>query len=223
VRILLADDDALVRRLINKALGARAYVVDQAVDGIEALRLASGNDYDLAILDISMPGLSGLEVTAQLRARGRWLPVLLLTGVATDSSDVAAGLDQGADDFLKKPFRMEEFEARVRALTRRKLEERPAVLRGGGLTLDPSARTVFRGDVEIDLTTTEFALLHEFMRRPNKVMSRATIRAAVWGGGADESSNVVDVYVNHLRNKIDRPFGTDSIHAVHGIGYRFGS
>ena len=222
MRILLADDDALIRRLIHKVLSASAYVVDEVEDGIEALRLASNQDYDLAILDISMPGLSGVEVTAQLRIRERWMPVLLLTGVATDSSDVAAGLDGGADDFLKKPFSMDELQARVRALTRRKLEERPTVLQGGGLTLDPSTRAVRRGDVEIDLTTKEFALLHLFMRRPNKVMSRATIRAALSGGSGEESSNVVDVYVNHLRNKIDRPFGTDSIQAVHGIGYRFG-
>jgi two-component system OmpR family response regulator len=221
MRILLADDDPLIRRLIRKVLSTSAHVVDEAKDGIEALRLASDKDYDLAILDISMPGLSGVEVTTQLRVRERWLPVLLLTGVATDSSDVAAGLDGGADDFLKKPFAMDELEARVRALTRRKLDERPTVLQGGGLTLDPSTRTVCRGDVEIDLTAKEFALLHLFMRRPNKVMSRATIRAAVSGLTDEQPSNVVDVHVSHLRNKIDRPFGTDSIQAVYGIGYRF--
>ena len=185
----------------------------------DAIWAATENPYDAILLDVMLPDLTGFEVCRRIRAEGRWAPVLMLTA-RNAIPDRVAGLDSGADDYLTKPFSFNELFARLRALLRRGALERPAVLRVGDLTLDPAARRVTRDDLEIGLTAKEFALLEFFMRRPGEVMTRTRIIEHVWDFGYDGDSNVVDVYVRYLREKIDRPFGRASIETVRGSGYR---
>jgi two-component system OmpR family response regulator len=166
-----------------------------------------------------LPGMDGFETCRRLREDGMWAPVLLLT--ARDSvEDRVAGLDGGADDYLTKPFSFAELSARLRALVRRGQRERPAVLEVGGLRLDPATRPAWRGDERIELSTKEFALLEAFMRRPGEVLSRLEMLEHAWDFGYENRSNVVDVYVRYLRDKVDRPFGVESIETVRGVGYR---
>jgi two-component system OmpR family response regulator len=168
---------------------------------------------------VMLPGIDGFETCRRLRAVGVWTPVLMLT--ARDSvPDRVAGLDGGADDYMVKPFSFEELLARLRALVRRAPAERAPVLEGAGLRLDPAARRVTRGDAEIELTPTEFALLEALMRQPGVALSRFDLLEQAWDGGYENRSNVVDVHVKALRDRIDRPFGTDSIETVRGVGYR---
>jgi two-component system OmpR family response regulator len=172
------------------------------------------------VLDLMLPGLDGIEVCRRLREEGVWAPVLMLT--ARDAvEDRVAGLDAGADDYLPKPFSFAELLARLRALARRGGAERPAVLEVGGVRLDPATRQVWRGEIEIQLSGKEFAILETFMRRPGQVLSRYQLLEHAWDYGYENRSNVVDVYVRYLRDKIDRPFGCDSIETVRGVGYRF--
>ena len=187
--------------------------------GHDALWLASENPYDAVVLDIMLPDLDGFEVCRRLRAAGRWSPVLMLT--ARDAvADRVSGLDAGADDYLTKPFSFAELLARLRALLRRGATERPPFLAVGDLTLDPATRRVSRARTPVELTAKEFALLEYFMRHPGEVLSRTRLIEHVWDFAYDGDSNVVDVYVRYLREKVDRPFGSDSLETVRGAGYR---
>jgi two-component system OmpR family response regulator len=177
------------------------------------------NPYDAIVLDVMLPDLDGFAVCRQLRVANRWAPILMLT--ARDAvPDRVAGLDAGADDYLTKPFAFTELLARLRALVRRGAGERPATLSAGDLVLDPAARRVQRGQAMIELTAKEFALLEFFLRHPGEVLTRSRIIEHVWDFAYDGDSNVVDVYVRYLREKIDRPFGRDTIETVRGTGYR---
>jgi two-component system OmpR family response regulator len=187
--------------------------------GDDALWMAGAAEYDAIVLDLMLPGVDGIEVCRRVRESGVWAPVLMLTardGVA----ERVAGLDAGADDYLAKPFSFVELLARLRALVRRGDVERPAVLEVGDLKLDPATRQVWRGPTEIALSAKEFALLETFMRRPGQVLSRYQLLEHAWDYGYENRSNVVDVYVRYLRDKVDRPFGRDSLETVRGAGYR---
>ena len=193
---------------IRRGLRFEGLVVDIAGDGEQALRAVGATDYDAVVLDVMMPGLDGFETCRRLRADGIWVPVLMLT--ARDAvEDRVRGLDGGADDYLTKPFSLAELTARLRALVRRGPIERPAVLEVGDLRLDPATREVWRGDVEIELSAREFALLETFMRRPGQVFTQNQLLEAAWDLGYEQRSNVVEVYVRYLREKIDRPFGVE--------------
>jgi two-component system OmpR family response regulator len=219
VRILVVEDERKMAGLLRRGLEEEGYSVDVATTGTDAIWVAAENPYDAVVLDVMLPDIDGFAVCRELRSRERWMPVMFLT--ARDAvDDRVAGLDLGADDYLTKPFSFEELLARLRALIRRGPSERPAVLAIGDLALDPARHRVTRGNVEVDLTAKEFALLEYFMRRPGEVLSRTQILEHVWDFGFDGDSNVVDVYIRYLRGKIDRPFGLDSIETVRGSGYR---
>ena len=219
VRVLVVEDEAKMASLLQRALEREGYAVDLAGNGVDAIWLATENDYDAIVLDVMIPPPDGFDVCRTLRERERWAPVLLLT--ARDAvADRVSGLDAGADDYLPKPFSFEELSARLRALTRRAIAERPTVLEVGGLRLDPAAHTVTRDGVSIELSPKEFSLLESFMRSPGKVLTRTELLDHVWDFAYDGTSNVIDVYVRYLRGKIDRPFGRDSIETVRGVGYR---
>ncbi len=217
--MLVVEDDVRMAAAIRRGLRFERLVVDVAGGGEEALRLVRATDYDAIVLDVMMPGLDGFETCKQLRANGVWIPVLMLT--ARDAvEDRVRGLDGGADDYLTKPFSLAELTARLRALARRGPVERPAVLEVGDLRLDPASREVRRGDTEIGLSAREFALLETFMRRPGQVLTQMQLLESAWDLGYEQRSNVVEVYVGYLREKIDRPFGVSSIETVRGAGYR---
>jgi len=219
VRVLVVEDEVKMAGLLKRGLEEEGYAVDTAGDGQEALWLATENPYDAVVLDVMLPDLDGFEVCRRLREAGRWSPVLMLT--ARDAvPDRVSGLDAGADDYLTKPFSFAELLARLRALVRRGGPERPPVLGVGDLTLDPATRRVARGDLPIELTAKEFALLEYLMRHPGEVLSRTRLIEHVWDFAYEGDSNVVDVYVRYVREKVDRPFGTDSIETVRGAGYR---
>jgi two-component system, OmpR family, response regulator len=219
VRVLVVEDEVKMAGLLRRGLEEEGYAVDVAPNGSEALWLGTENPYDAIVLDVMLPDEDGFEVCRRLRAAGRWAPVLMLT--ARDGvPDRVAGLDAGADDYLTKPFSFSELLARLRALIRRGGGERPAVLRSGDLTLDPATRRVARGDRPLELTQKEYALLELFLRHPGEVLTRTSIIEHVWDFAYDGDSNVVDVYVRYLREKIDRPFGRDSIETIRGTGYR---
>jgi two-component system, OmpR family, response regulator len=215
----VVEDDVRMAAAIRRGLRFEGLVVDVAADGEAALRTVGAVDYDAIVLDVMMPGLDGFETCERLRRDGVWAPVLMLT--ARDAvEDRVRGLDGGADDYLTKPFSLAELTARLRALVRRGPVERPAVLEVGELRLDPSTREVWRGEAEIRLSTREFALLETFMRRPGHVLTQTQLLEAAWDLGYEQRSNVVEVYVRYLRQKIDRPFGVSSIETVRGAGYR---
>jgi len=181
--------------------------------------MARATEYDAVVLDVMLPDLDGFETCRRLREQGVWAPIIMLT--ARDAvEDRVRGLDAGADDYLTKPFSLAELLARLRALARRGSGERPVILQAGDLRLDPATREVWRGDAEIGLSTREFALLETFMRRPGQVLSQMQLLESAWDLGYEQRSNVVEVYVRYLREKIDRPFGRRSIETVRGIGYR---
>jgi two-component system OmpR family response regulator len=217
--VLVVEDDVRMAAAIRRGLRFEGLVVDLAGGGEEALRLVRATDYDAIVLDVMMPDLDGFETCKRLRADGVWIPVVMLT--ARDAvEDRVRGLDGGADDYLIKPFSLAELTARLRALARRGPVERPAVLEVGDLRLDPATRVVYRGDTEIELSAREFALLETFMRRPGQVLTQMQLLESVWDLGYEQRSNVVEVYVRYLREKIDRPFGVRSIETVRGAGYR---
>jgi two-component system OmpR family response regulator len=216
----MVEDEAKLARLVARGLTERGDLVTIAGTGAEALAAAVDDEgYDVVLLDVRLPDVDGFDVCRRLRAARVWTPVLMLTA-RTAVADRIAGLDSGADDYLGKPFAFEELHARMRALVRRGPVPRPAVLEVGDLRLDPASHRVWRGDVEIELSARELALLEALMRRPEHVLSRDQLLAHAWGVTHDTSSNVVDVYVRYLREKIDRPFGVDSLRTVRGIGYR---
>jgi two-component system, OmpR family, response regulator len=219
MRVLIVEDEPKMAGLIRRGLAEEGYSPDIAATGDDALWMAAATDYDAIVLDVLLPGTNGFDVCRQLRSRGTWTPILMLT--ARDAvEDRVAGLDAGADDYLTKPFSFAELLARLRALVRRPSSERPAVLEVGDLRLDPATRQAWRGDAELRLSTKEFRMLEVLMRRPGDVLSRLHLLEHCWDYGYENRSNVVDVYVRNLREKIDRPFGRDSIETVRGAGYR---
>jgi two-component system OmpR family response regulator len=219
VRVLVVEDETKMAALIRRGLREEGMAVDVAKTGEDALPRAGATEYDAIVLDVMLPGIDGFETCRRLRGDGIWSPVLMLT--ARDSvEDRVAGLDGGADDYLTKPFSFAELLARLRALARRGPVERPVQLEVGDLRLDPTTRQAWRGEEEIALSAKEFALLEVFMRRPGEVLSRFQLLEHAWDYDYENRSNVVDVYVRYLREKVDRPFGRDSIETVRGAGYR---
>jgi two-component system OmpR family response regulator len=219
VRVLVVEDEVKMASLVRRGLEREGYVVDVATDGSEALWAAREQEFDAIVLDAMIPEPDGFAVCRALREEGRWAPVLMLT--ARDGvEDRVRGLDAGADDYLTKPFAFEELFARLRALTRRGVTERPIRLQVGDLVLDPVTRRVGRGEEPIDLSVKEFALLEFLMRNPDEVLTRTRILEHVWDFAYDGGSNVVDVYIRYLREKVDRPFARRDIETVRGVGYR---
>jgi two-component system, OmpR family, response regulator len=219
MRVLVVEDEVKMAGLLRRGLGEEGYAVDVAPTGEDALARARATEYDAVVLDLMLPGMNGLETCRRLREGGVWAPVLVLT--ARDAvEDRVAGLDTGADDYLTKPFSFAELLARLRALVRRGAAKRPSVLRVGDLELDPATRRVRRADVEVPLSAKEFALLETLMRRPGHVLSRYQLLEHAWDYAYENRSNVIDVYIRYLREKIDRPFGRRSIETVRGVGYR---
>ena len=219
MRVLIVEDEIKMAALIRRGLVEEAYAADVATTGEDALRMARSTEYDAIILDVMLPGTDGFDLCGTLRKDGVWSPVLMLT--ARDAvEDRVAGLDAGADDYLTKPFSFAELLARLRALARRGAGERPTILEVGDLRLDPATRQVWRGEEEIGLSAKEFALFETFMRRPGEVLSRYQLLEHAWDYGYENRSNVIDVYVGYLREKIDRPFDRRSIETVRGVGYR---
>jgi two-component system OmpR family response regulator len=217
--VLVVDDEPTIAEVLARYLTRAGYDTRIATDGVQALELAGIAPPDLVVLDIMLPGIDGIETFRRLRAAGVWTPILMLT--ARDAvRDRVEGLNSGADDYLVKPFSFEELLARVRALARREAAPRPAVLAVGDLRLDPATHRVWRGTREIALTTHEVAILEAFMRRPGQILSRYDLLEMVWEAPFDHRSNVVDVAVRRLREKVDRPFGVESIQTVRGAGYR---
>lgn len=221
MRVLVAEDDRPVASFLAKGLSAEHYVVDIASDGEEALFLAEHYDYDLLVLDLNLPKVDGFSVLQRIRAKKPHLGVLVLTG-KTEIGDRIRGLDFGADDYLTKPFSLAELLARVRAVLRRSARPYEAVLQVDDLTLDRLHRTVTRAGRRIELTPKEFALLEYLMQNANRPVSRAQIIEHVWNLCFDSSTNVVDVYINYLRKKIDEGFDRRLIHTIRGVGYQLG-
>jgi two-component system, OmpR family, response regulator len=219
MRILIVEDDERMASAVRRGFEGEGVAVDVAGAGEEALWRAAATPYAAIVLDLMLPGIDGVETCRRLRAAEVWTPILMLTarGAVRDRVD---GLNSGADDYLVKPFSFEELLARVRALVRRDVGPRPSVLAVGDLRLDPATHEVRRGDTPIALSAREVAILETFMRRPGRVLSRYDLLELVWDGEFDHRSNVVDVAVRRLRDKIDRPFGTDSIETVRRAGYR---
>jgi two-component system OmpR family response regulator len=219
MRILVVEDEPRLADGLRAGLEADGFAVDLAMTGTEGLWLAREQAYDAITLDVMLPGLNGFLVCSRLRAEGVWTPILMLT--AKDGEwDEVEGLDTGADDYLTKPFSHAVLVARLRALMRRGVPVRPAVLTAGDLRLDPAAKRAWRGDTELWLTARELSLLEFLLRRRGDVLGKREILAHVWGKDFDGDSNIVEVYVRHLREKLDRPFGREAIETLRGAGYR---
>lgn len=222
MRVLVVDDERRLARSLKLGLEAEGFAVDVAHDGTDGLWLARENPYDAIVLDLMLPGINGYKVCETLRAEENWTPILMLT--AKDGEwDQVEGLDTGADDYLTKPFSFPVLVARLRAVARRGARERPTALEIGDLVVDTAARRVRRGDDEISLTAREFAVLAFLARHKGDVVSKRQILDAVWDGDFDGDPNIVEVYVRHLRNKLDRPFGREAIQTLRGAGYRLSS
>jgi len=219
VRVLVVEDEVKMASLLKRGLEEEGHAVDIASDGLTAVWMGTEHPYDAVVLDVMLPDMDGFGVCKKLREAGRWSPILMLT--ARDGvEDRVAGLDAGADDYLTKPFSFAELLARLRALLRRGEPARPTVLTVDDLVLDPATHRVARGGVPIQLTRKEFTLLEYFVRHAGEVLSRTRLIEHVWDFAFEGDSNVVDVYVGYLRQKIDRPFGMDSLETVRGAGYR---
>lgn len=222
MRVLVVEDEKRLAWSLRVGLEAEGFAVDVAGDGVDGLWMARENDYDVIVLDLMLPGINGYKVCSTLRGDGDWTPILMLT--AKDGEwDQVEGLDTGADDYMTKPFSFPILVARLRAVARRGARERPVQLVAGDLRIDPAARRVARGDTVIELTAREFALLEFLARNAGDVVSKRQILEAVWDADFDGDPNIVEVYVRHLRNKIDRPFGRAAIQTMRGAGYRLGS
>jgi DNA-binding response OmpR family regulator len=222
MRVLVVDDEKRLARALSVGLEAEGYAVDLAHDGTDGLWLARENEYDAIVLDLMLPGINGYRVCQTLRAEKNWTPILMLT--AKDGEwDQVEGLDTGADDYLTKPVSFPILVARLRAVARRGARERPTELVAGDLRLDPAARRAWRGDVEVELTAREFSLLAFLARHQGDVVSKRQILEAVWDVDFEGDPNIVEVYVRHLRNKIDRPFDREAIQTLRGAGYRLRS
>ena len=218
MRILIIEDEKKVANFIKKGLEEEHYAVDTAYDGEAGLFMAEANEYDLIVLDLMIPKIDGLEVLKRIRGNKMNVPVLVLTAKAT-VEDIVKGLDTGCDDYLTKPFEFVEFLARIRALLRREKIEKEPILKVADLTLSLVTHKVVRRGKEIELTSKEYALLEYFMRNPEKVLTRTMISEHVWDYHFDSLTNVVDVYVNYLRKKIDKDFEPKLIHTIRGVGY----
>jgi two-component system, OmpR family, response regulator len=219
MRLLVVEDGVRLAEGLKRGLEAEGFAVDVALNGTDGLWLARENHYAVVLLDIMLPGLNGYLVCRTLRDEGDWTPVLMLTAKNGEWDQVEA-LDTGADDYLTKPFSFAVLLARVRALIRRGAAPRPAVLEAGDLSLDPATREVRRADAAIELTTREFSVLEFLMRRADEVVPKTEILDGVWDFDFDGDPNIVEVYIGHLRNKVDRPFGRKSIQTLRGAGYR---
>jgi two-component system OmpR family response regulator len=219
MRVLVVEDQVRVASLLRRALRREGLAADVAVRGEDALWMAAATRYDAILLDVMLPGIDGFETCRRLRVAGVWTPVLMLTARGA-LADRIAGLDGGADDYLTKPVQLGELLARLRAVARREPAARPSVLEVGDLRLDPATREVWRDATPVELSTKCFALLAAFMRRPGVVVSRFQLLEAAWDGDYENRSNVVDQHVRLLRERIDRPFGRDSIETLRGSGYR---
>jgi two-component system OmpR family response regulator len=219
MRVLVVEDDVKMAAVIRRGLAVDGIAADLVSTGEEALVRAGATDYDVVILDVMLPAQNGFETCRSLRSAEIWSSVLMLT--ARDAvEDRVQGLDSGADDYLVKPFSLAELLARVRALARRGPVQRPVVLEVGELRLDPATHQVWRCGNAIDLSRREFALLEAFMRRPNEILSRFELLERAWSYDYENRSNVIEVYVRYLREKIDRPFGRNTLQTVRGVGYR---
>jgi two-component system OmpR family response regulator len=219
MNVLVVEDEVKMAALVRRGLSEEGLTVDIAATGEEAIGMARASAYDAIVLDVMLPGIDGFETCRSLRAEGVWSPVLMLTARGA-LEDRVAGLDGGADDYLTKPFSFAELLARLRALVRRGQSERPTVIEVGDLRLDPAARQVWRGEAEVELSAREFTLLEVFMRRPGHVLSRAQLLEHAWEYDFEHRSNIVEVYIRYLRQKIDQPFGVKSLETVRGAGYR---
>ena len=219
MHVLVVEDDAVLADGLSRGLSANGFDVDMASDGVSGLDMARRSDYDVIVLDLMLPGLSGVAVCARLRAAGSNVPILVLTARVGESVEVES-LEVGADDFLAKPFSFAVLTARLRALGRRSGADRTGLLAVGDLRLDRAARRVRRGSVEVKLTAREFDVLEFLMGRPGDVVSKQAMLDALWGTDFEGDSNLVEVYVRRLRNKLDRPFDRETIHTVYGAGYR---
>jgi two-component system, OmpR family, response regulator len=219
MRVLVVEDNARMAAAIGRALHHAGVVADLTASGDDALWMVRATGYDAVVLDVMLPDVDGFETCRRLRRAGIWVPIIMVT--ARDAvEDRVRGLDVGADDYLTKPFSLAELLARLRALARRGPVQRPPTVVVGELRLDPATRQVWRADTEIALSTKEFALLDAFMRHPGQVLSYQQLLDAAWDLGYECRSNVVEVYVRYLREKIDRPFGVVSLETVRGAGYR---
>ncbi len=219
MRVLVVEDDVPMAAAIRRGLRTEGVVADVAVRGEDALWMVGSTEFDAVVLDVRLPGIDGFETCRRLRESGVWAPIIMLT--ARDSiEDRVRGLDEGADDYVTKPFSLAELMARLRALARRGPVERPAELEVGSLRMNPATRQVWRGGDEVHLSAKEFALLEAFMRRPGEVLSAFQLLEHAWDYDYENRSNVVQVYVRYLREKIDRPFGVESLETVRGAGYR---
>jgi DNA-binding response OmpR family regulator len=219
MRALVVEDERRLAAGLRNGLEAEGFAVDVALDGTDGLWMAREHPYDAIVLDIMLPGVNGYRICETLRREGIWTPILMLTAKGGEWDQVEA-LDTGADDYLTKPFSYAVLVARLRALLRRGAPQRPAVLEAGDLRLDPSARRASRGDVEVELTPREFALLEFLLRRRGEVLSKREILQHVWDYDFEGDPNIVEVYVRRLRIKLDRPFGRDTIQTLRGAGYR---
>jgi two-component system, OmpR family, response regulator len=219
VRVLLVEDDVRMAAAMRRALRGAGVVADIATNGADAMWMVRAAEYDVVVLDVMLPDFDGFEACRRLREQRIWVPIIMVT--ARDAvEDRVRGLDDGADDYLTKPFSLAELLARLRAVSRRGTAERPTVVEVGDLRLDPATRQVWRRDRPIELSAREFALLEAFMARPGQVLSQSQLLEAAWDLGYERRSNVVEVYVRYLREKIDRPFGVESLETVRGMGYR---
>jgi DNA-binding response OmpR family regulator len=219
LRVLVVEDEKRLAAGLKKGLEAEGFAADVALDGVDGLWMARENPYDAIVLDIMLPGMNGFKVCAALRDERIWTPILILT--AKDGElDEAEALDTGADDYLTKPFSYLVLLARLRAIIRRGAGARPAVLEAGDLRLDPGARRAFRGEVEVNLTARELSLLEFLLRHKGDVLPKRDILDHVWDYDFEGDPNIVEVYVRHLRNKLDRPFGRNAIETLRGAGYR---
>jgi two-component system OmpR family response regulator len=218
VRVLVVEDEKRLAAGLRNGLEADGFAVDVATDGTDGLWMARERAYDVIVLDIMLPGINGFRICSALRDEGNWTPVLVLT--AKDGEwDEAEALDTGADDYLTKPFSYVVLLARIRALLRRGARERPAVLEAGSIRLDPATRRAWRGDTEVVLTAREASLLEYLLRRSGEVVSKRELLDHVWDYDFEGDPNIVEVYVGRLRNKLDRPFGEQSIQTRRGAGY----
>jgi len=218
MKILVVEDEKKVAGFIKRGLEEDQYEVMVTYDGAEGIKQALAGDFSLIILDVMLPKKDGLTVVKELREAGKHIPVLMLTARGT-TDDIVSGLDAGSDDYLTKPFAFAELTARVRALLRRGEQDRGAEIHFADLRLDPVTHKVWRGDKEIDLTAKEYGLLEYLVRNPNTVLSRAMIAEHVWDYAFDSFTNIIDVYVNYLRKKVDKDYSTKLIHTVRGQGY----
>jgi two-component system OmpR family response regulator len=219
MHVLVVEDEVKMAALIRRGLIEQGLAADVAPTGEEALIMAGAAAYDAIVLDVILPGIDGFDTCRRLREDGIWVPVLMLTARGA-VEDRIAGLDGGADDYLTKPFSFAELMARLRALMRRGQKEHPSIVEVGDLRLDPATRQVWRDATEIEFSAKEFAVLEVFMRQPGHVLSRLQLLEQAWAYDYQHRSNVIEVYVRYLRQKIDKPFGVRSIETVRGAGYR---